>query len=460
MIAGTAIALIGIAGLLKKGNRNNINRKNVRKWRDVAMDYDTDQSFITDITSIPSEDDEEENLVFGYTGFVDDLSDINQQLVTLDEKNRKKMVEDSADDIENYYAREKLKDQKFQKMLDIVRDFIRERDLIVYGGMALNEALPEGDGPYDQFYDMSTEIPDYDFYSENALKDAQDLAEIFFNAGYLKTQARGGIHVGTYKVFADFEAIADITQMPSDLLRAIREDAVRESYGLLYAGPKFLRVDLHKQLSESAGNVSRWGKVYSRARRIMYHNPVAIECRTRSFQTREPSDTTKMAIERAIDFIKSNRYVIFGATTLSIYKELADEHDPQAFQKYGGYIYNGERRNSDLDVITYNEREGEESALKAAESLKTDLMLNGYKNIKVKENGMFIELFSNSYTVMVGDEAIVSFYQPNKCYNYYQLDNGLRLASFDSSLTLMFAKLFKTGGISNGRPDDKVMCLL
>ena len=32
----------------------------------------------------------------------------------------------------------------------------------------------------DQFYDKDIEIPDYDFYSPNALDDAKELADIYY----------------------------------------------------------------------------------------------------------------------------------------------------------------------------------------------------------------------------------------------------------------------------------------
>ena len=36
----------------------------------------------------------------------------------------------------------------------------------------------------DQFYDKSIEIPDYDFYSPDAVNDAKELADIYHKAGF------------------------------------------------------------------------------------------------------------------------------------------------------------------------------------------------------------------------------------------------------------------------------------
>lgn len=436
LVIGGILLGVGVGGLLsdKKGNYKKLN-------------WDSDFSAINNARF-------DDGVV---TDAVDPWASIRAE-----EKRRKSLVEDASDQIGDFNARKKLSDPKFQKMMTIVRQFIKDNDLVVYGGMALNDALAEHDrgnkDPYGEFYDMDVEIPDYDFYSETPLEHAKELADIYFNAGFKKTQAKGGMHAGTYKVFADFEAVADISQMPSDLMREVRKDARRGGHGLLYAGPKFLRVDIHKQLADSAGNVSRWPKVFSRARRILYHYPVAVGCVSRSFSNKEPSELVKAAIKRAIKFSKDKELVIFGATTLAIYKELADKHDPNAFEKYGGYIYNGERNVSDLSVITYDGKK--KAAKRSAEEFARELIVNDYTSVQIRDDGTFFEIINGSYTVLVEGDAIITFYEPNVCFSYYQLNNGLRLASFDSSLTLMFANLFKNGRGNNGRPDDKVLCLM
>ena len=43
-------------------------------------------------------------------------------------------------------------------------------------------------------------------------------ADIFYNAGYLETEAKSGVHKGTYKVFVNYIPMADITQLHPDLI--------------------------------------------------------------------------------------------------------------------------------------------------------------------------------------------------------------------------------------------------
>ena len=54
-------------------------------------------------------------------------------------------------------------------IIKIVEDFIKSKKLVCYGGTAINNILHQ----QDQFYNKNIEIPDYDFFSPNALQHAK-----------------------------------------------------------------------------------------------------------------------------------------------------------------------------------------------------------------------------------------------------------------------------------------------
>jgi len=108
---------------------------------------------------------------------------------------------DKADVIEGENL---LKDPEVKRIIKIVEDFLRVRKLICYGGTAINALLPA----QDQFYDMNVELPDYDFFSPDPLKDAKDLADIYYKKGFTKIEAKAGVHSGTFKVFVNFIPVA------------------------------------------------------------------------------------------------------------------------------------------------------------------------------------------------------------------------------------------------------------
>ena len=121
-------------------------------------------------------------------------------------------------------------------MTEIVEQFIK-KGLIPYGGIAINNILPKD----DQFYDEETDIPDYDFFSPNAMDDAKELADIYQAKGYDNVEAKAGQHFGTYKVFVQFIPVADITLIPKPLFKTLKEHAITVD-GILYSPKLFTNV--------------------------------------------------------------------------------------------------------------------------------------------------------------------------------------------------------------------------
>ena len=101
-----------------------------------------------------------------------------------------------------------INDKIIKKIIKIVEKFISDKGLICYGGTAINNLLPKK----DKFY-QETEFPDYDFYSMTPMKDAVELANIYYEHGYKNVQAKSGVHYGTYKVYVNFLPVADITEL-------------------------------------------------------------------------------------------------------------------------------------------------------------------------------------------------------------------------------------------------------
>jgi len=161
----------------------------------------------------------------------------------------------AVDKAEEKIAKRVVNSDDIKKMISIVEDFIKVKNLICYGGTAINNILPVE----DQFYNKDVEIPDYDFFTPDALNDAKELANIYYQNGYTDVEAKSGQHHGTYKVFVNFIPVADLTQFPKEIYNALKKDAIRVS-GILYAPPNFLRMSMYLELSRPTGDVCRWRK--------------------------------------------------------------------------------------------------------------------------------------------------------------------------------------------------------
>ena len=169
------------------------------------------------------------------------------------------ILRNAIDETEKQQGRKIANSEDIKKILTIVEDFLAKKKLICYGGTAINNILPK----FAQFYDRDVEIPDYDFYSSNALEDAKELADLYYNAGYEEVEAKSGVHLGTFKVFVDFIPIADITHLDKRIYDEIAKESITADR-IRYAPPNFLRMNMFLELSRPAGDVSRWEKVLKR----------------------------------------------------------------------------------------------------------------------------------------------------------------------------------------------------
>lgn len=168
---------------------------------------------------------------------------------------------------------------QFKASIDIVKDFIREHDLIIYGGTAIDFALRlKGDCIYP---DDLLAIPDLDFYSPDPVHQAYDLSNRLYAAGFEKTRAIRAIHVTTMKVdIGDKHFVADIGYAPKavfDLMPTVIYDGMRVLH------PDFQRIDTHSALSFPFDNppqeaiFARWRKDISRFAKMDAAYPIQVE---------------------------------------------------------------------------------------------------------------------------------------------------------------------------------------
>jgi hypothetical protein len=165
----------------------------------------------------------------------------------------------AAAEAANYQERFAAADTEARKIVDIMERYLRVSGRVVYGGAAINAHLPAD----KKFYDPTLYLPDYDFMTPDPLQDCADLITAFHAEGFTDVEAKFGMHEGTYKVFVNYRAAADITYMPPQIYARIITDAHMID-GIHYASPNFLRMNMYLELSRPAGMVTRWEKVYGR----------------------------------------------------------------------------------------------------------------------------------------------------------------------------------------------------
>ena len=113
-----------------------------------------------------------------------------------------------------------LENDDVKKIIKVVENFLRDKPLICYGGTAINNILPKN----AQFYNFTSELPDYDFYSMTAMEDAVELANIYYKNGFTNVEAKAGVHYGTFKVFVNYIPVADITYLNPTIFKQIKKE--------------------------------------------------------------------------------------------------------------------------------------------------------------------------------------------------------------------------------------------
>ena len=124
------------------------------------------------------------------------------------------------------------------RALELVRAFIVERGLILFGGLAVDYALRlKGDQIYPD-----DQRPDFDFLSVRNVDDAYDLADLLHKKGFEGVGAIRGIHVQTMKVRTDYVWVADIGYAPPEVFARI---PTFDYQGMRVVHPDYQRMDMH-----------------------------------------------------------------------------------------------------------------------------------------------------------------------------------------------------------------------
>ena len=93
-----------------------------------------------------------------------------------------------------------------------VENFIKQKNLILYGGYALNLILPDNKKIYKDFTQA-----DFDCYSYNAKNDAIMLARKLKKLNYKLIKVKLAKHDNTFKVYVGIYNILDVTQLDKNI---------------------------------------------------------------------------------------------------------------------------------------------------------------------------------------------------------------------------------------------------
>ena len=323
----------------------------------------------------------------------------------------------SIDKSEKIQGEKLLQNSETQKLIKTVEKFIKDKKCIVYGGTAINNILPKD----EQFYNYDYELPDYDFFSPDALSLAKELADIYHKQGFDEVEAKAGVHHGTYKVFVNRMGVADITYLHKEIYDAMMPSTIQKK-GILYAPSNFLRQSMYLELSRPMGDVSRWEKVLKRLNLLNKHYPLIYKkCELQRHMSSRRDEPQLFAAVKNI-FAKDG-VVFIGGYANAIYTTYTKVPKLQNIP--------------DFDVLSTHP---EDTVKKVYAKLTTA----GY-NVTTKEHEPIGELVSKHYSISVDDEYIAFVYTPSACHSYNIIkDDGqtLKIGTIDTLLSYYLAFMY------------------
>jgi hypothetical protein len=294
-----------------------------------------------------------------------------------------------------------------KKMTDIVKHFMQHHRVLGYGGTAINNLLPKA----KQFYDYSTQVPDYDFFTETPQEHSKIIADRLAKAGISNIQVKPGVHLGTFKVFADYVPAADLTTMSKPVFEKLWNDSIIKD-GIRYVPPNYLRMSVYLELSRPMGYVERWKKVYQRIRLLNEEYPVV--CPTSDEPVNEEYATPEVR-EKLEGLLLKNEVVLLGFNASTIQSGKDEWKLP-------------------LDLLVEP---------KNFDRINKELInLFGRGEVKKREFEEYGELLPVHADITHGRKLLVRVYETIACHSYHKLPSGLMVASIPTLLNFFFAMLY------------------
>ena len=300
-------------------------------------------------------------------------------------------------DLETENNRVAAKDPGTVTSLAVVKKFLKDNRVLCYGGTAINNLLPKK----DQFYNPEEDVPDYDFFSKTPQAHSVTIANQLRKEGIAAVEVKPGMHLGTFKVFADFTGVADVTHLDEEIFDRLWEQAeVRQ--GIHYVPVNFLRMSMYLELSRPHGDVSRWEKVYSRLELLNKAFPTS--CNKKD--AKQHDELTDEQQKGVLKLLKNEDVVLLSVSAAEIHLN----------------------KNWTTPIGLLAERETIERLTKGEK-----IEVNEENDILPRRTSVLSE---------DGTKSLFRFYETTACHSYHEMDNGVRVASIPTTLQFFFAYLY------------------
>lgn len=324
---------------------------------------------------------------------------------------------------------------QYHTMYEPALEFVREKKLMLYGGYALNLIFPEGHKIYDTY-----ELPDLDCFSATPLEHAEELAQRYIDKGYALVEVQRAMKVGAYKLYVDMRPILDLKFIPPAVYARFQQLSKAQQTQIAVHNPTldlhiapldFLRYSIHHEISEPHGEISRWGKVYTRFATFYQFYPFTYDgkCLASMLQQYKQPSMRKM-LDALGQRIKEGGLPSIGCSAFILFLREAGHKVPEysyVDPKIGYY-----------EVLSESANETASDLLATMKALfpeaKFTISRYGEKG-KYEHNVPFYTLFLN------GKKALVTVHQTVSCHAVVKI-GSIKLANIDTTIRFLFHYIF------------------
>jgi hypothetical protein len=149
-----------------------------------------------------------------------------------------------------------------------IKQFIRDKNRIVYGGYAQNELI-NVKNKEDVFY-REIDLADIEFYTPDPVGDMIDLCDLLLKKKYKYIDGKEGVHNETYKIFVNFINYCDISYMPPEIYNTLPTITID---GLKLSHPHFMLIDAYRVYTDPMTSYFRLKKTFTRFTKLIKYYP-------------------------------------------------------------------------------------------------------------------------------------------------------------------------------------------
>ena len=323
-------------------------------------------------------------------------------------------LEDKAKEI--YLNNYEPKLTELNEVYKIIKDYIKEKDLIIYGGYAQN-ALIKIHEKKKVFY-KEIDVPDIEFYTHEPQKDLIQLCDILNEKKFKFVEGVEGVHNETYNLFVNFHGYLDISYMPKNILDncpTIRTEGMRMTH------PHFMFVDALRVYTDPMTSYFRLSKTFSRFTTLMDYFPFNEEAIYNiihfnvTISEKEYDKITKF-IRKQI--IRNSKLIMIGFHPFNRLMKKAEMPKTHYIQEYY-YQVISDNYNNDKDKIL-------------------NLLNKNFKNITKKSYYKFFQFCDKSTEYYYKDQLILRLYGNNGRCNVHKYSNKKKIHYGTFQLILMY----------------------